>query len=234
MVNQHVLLSKIFLRMNRDFKGIWIPKAIWMISDLKPTYRVFLAEIDSLDQGQGCYAELKHFMKMFGLSKSRCSEIITMLEKEGYITIETKNNGFGDVKRYLSVSPQFGKSNTRSENRTHGSENRTHGSENRTPIYKDIDIHIETNERGTALEFLKNNCPERLDVFLMNHKSQITNWIKFVKDFNNKVILEGLDFVSDKLFARLEIFFGNWVEIQNKQVSNSGAQPSKASDIKWS
>lgn len=74
--------------MNRDFKGIWIPKEIWLSTDLKVMEKLILVEIDSLDNEDGCFASNEHFSKFFSLSKNRCSEIIKSLEQKGYIKIE--------------------------------------------------------------------------------------------------------------------------------------------------
>ena len=74
--------------MNRDFKGIWIPKEIWLSTDLKVMEKLLLVEIDSLDNENGCYASNEHFSKFFSLSKNRCSEIIKSLEEKGYIEIK--------------------------------------------------------------------------------------------------------------------------------------------------
>ena len=71
----------------RDFKGIWIPKEIWLSTDLKVMEKLILVEIDSLDNEDGCFASNEHFSKFFSLSKNRCSEIIKSLEKTGYIDI---------------------------------------------------------------------------------------------------------------------------------------------------
>lgn len=71
----------------RDFKGIWIPKEIWLNTKLTLQEKVFLVEIDSLDGEEGCYASNDHFSNFFNLSKNRCSEIITSLSKKGYISI---------------------------------------------------------------------------------------------------------------------------------------------------
>lgn len=73
---------------NRAFKGIWIPKEIWLSTDLKVMEKLVLVEIDSLDNEEGCFASNDYFSKFFSLSKNRCSEIIKSLEKKGYITIE--------------------------------------------------------------------------------------------------------------------------------------------------
>lgn len=74
--------------MQRDFKGIWIPKEIWISTDLKVMEKLLLVEIDSLDNEDGCFASNEHFSKFFSLSKNRCSEIIKSLEEKGYIEIK--------------------------------------------------------------------------------------------------------------------------------------------------
>lgn len=74
--------------MKRDFKGVWIPKEIWLSTDLKVMEKLILVEIDSLDNEEGCFASNEHFSKFFSLSKNRCSEIIKSLEKKGYISID--------------------------------------------------------------------------------------------------------------------------------------------------
>ena len=72
----------------RDFKGVWIPKEIWLSTDLKVMEKLILVEIDSLDNEDGCFASNEHFSKFFSLAKNRCSEIIKSLEKKGYIKID--------------------------------------------------------------------------------------------------------------------------------------------------
>ena len=73
--------------MERDFKGIWIPKNIWLNKDLNVMEKIFLVEIDSLDNDNGCFASNDYFSDFFELSKNRCSEIIKQLEKKGFINI---------------------------------------------------------------------------------------------------------------------------------------------------
>ena len=53
----------------RDFKGIWIPKEIWLNKNLKLIEKIFLVEIDSLDNEDGCYASNKYFAEFFGITK---------------------------------------------------------------------------------------------------------------------------------------------------------------------
>ena len=73
--------------MERDFKGVWIPKEIWLNKELTIQEKSFIAEIDSLDNDEGCFASNDYFSNFFGLSKNRCSEIIKSLEKKGFVNI---------------------------------------------------------------------------------------------------------------------------------------------------
>lgn len=93
-------------------------------------------------------------------------------------------------------------------------------------------INNTISDSDNALAFLKDNSPARLETFLMQYKKRIDNWLKFCKDFNNKVVLEGLEYDVNKLMARLEIFAGNWIASTSK--SNTDHPLLKAANIKWS
>ena len=72
--------------MNRDFKGVWIPKEIWLNKELSLQDKCFIVEINSLDNDEGCYATNAYFAEFFGLSAKRVSEIINSLVKRGFLT----------------------------------------------------------------------------------------------------------------------------------------------------
>lgn len=90
----------------RNFKGVWIPKEIWISKDLTLQEKVFLVEIDVLDNEDGCFAGNEHFSIFFGISKSRCSEVIKSLERKGYISVKYiyKNNTKAIEKRVLKIN----------------------------------------------------------------------------------------------------------------------------------
>lgn len=91
--------------MTRDFKGVWIPKEIWTNKNLNVMEKLFLVEIDSLDNNDGCFATNEYFSDFFRLSKNRCSEIIKNLEKKGLISIDYKfkDNSKAIEKRIIKV-----------------------------------------------------------------------------------------------------------------------------------
>ena len=95
------------MELKRGFKGVWIPREIWLASDLNITEKAFLAEIDSLSTTKyGCFASNKHFAKFSGLSASRCSTIINDLERKGYVRINlVRKNGSKEIeKRYIKLN----------------------------------------------------------------------------------------------------------------------------------
>ena len=89
----------------RDFKGVWIPKEIWENKDLTLQEKVFLIEIDSLDGEDGCYATNSHFSEFFGVTKGRCSQVISSLEEKKFITIQfIKNEKKQIEKRIIRIN----------------------------------------------------------------------------------------------------------------------------------
>ena len=108
--------------MNRNFKGIWIPKEIWESEDLSLIEKVMLVEIDSLDDEiNGCFATNKYFGDFFKLSNGRVSQIISDLSDKGYLDIEYIYNGKEIQERHIKIKrppyPEvFNKLNTYLEN----------------------------------------------------------------------------------------------------------------------
>jgi len=87
----------------RVFKGVWIPREIWLSEDLTIMEKLFLVEIDSLDSLHECYASNDHFATFFELTKARCSQIINSLVEKEYITAEYIRTGKRVEKRILRV-----------------------------------------------------------------------------------------------------------------------------------
>lgn len=56
--------------MERDFKGIWIPKEIWLNTHLTMNEKLFLVEIDSLDNEKGCFASNDYFAEFLAYLKT--------------------------------------------------------------------------------------------------------------------------------------------------------------------
>jgi len=84
----------------RAFKGVWIPSEIWLLPDLSVTEKCLLAEISSLDDGDGCFASNDYFAKFFQLSKDRIAALLVSLRKKGLI----KTASFDGKERRLAIT----------------------------------------------------------------------------------------------------------------------------------
>lgn len=91
--------------MERAFKGVWIPKEIWLNNQLSIQEKVILTEIDSLDNDEGCFAGNKYFMNFMGLKERRIKELISGLINKGFINSEIiyKQNSKEIEKRILKI-----------------------------------------------------------------------------------------------------------------------------------
>lgn len=94
--------------MERDFKGVWIPREIWLNEDLSFAEKVLLVEIDSLDKGEGCWASNEYLAKFIGISEGRLANMVSELRKRELII----DRSFDGRKRYISLNPSFTKTLT--------------------------------------------------------------------------------------------------------------------------
>lgn len=70
----------------RDFKGVWIPKKVWLDNRLNALDKVILVEIDSLDNGEnGCYAGNQYLAEFCQCSDRKVTDAISKLKDLGYI-----------------------------------------------------------------------------------------------------------------------------------------------------
>lgn len=78
-------------KLPRDFKGVWIPKEIWLAPDLSLMEKVLFVEIHSLDNQRGCFASNQHFARFFGVSDRLIRGYLATLRDKGYVTIQVAN-----------------------------------------------------------------------------------------------------------------------------------------------
>ena len=83
---------------NRDFKGIWIPKEVYLDSRLNALDKIILVEVDSLDNGDtGCFASNKYLADFCQCSQTKVSNSISKLVEYGYL----EQAGFDGRNRIL-------------------------------------------------------------------------------------------------------------------------------------
>ena len=89
--------------MNRDFKGVWIPKEIWINKDLTWMEKLFFVEIYSLDNEEGCFASNSYLGEFFSLTPMRCSQIVNSLIKKEYLSAKYEKEGKVIKRRVLNI-----------------------------------------------------------------------------------------------------------------------------------
>ncbi|MFW9872286.1 MAG: helix-turn-helix domain-containing protein [Candidatus Thorarchaeota archaeon] len=146
--------------MTRDFKGIWIPREIWLRQDLSIQAKALWAEIYSLHDREkgGCYASQEYFMEFLGLKLSRLKEILKELKDKELL----KRASFDGRERILTaIMPPIDYGDRPADGRNTGQQ--TAGIP-ASPIYnKDIDKSIEQRERKdpATLPPSKNILPKK-------------------------------------------------------------------------
>jgi hypothetical protein len=80
--------------MSRDFKGIWIPREIWLHPELLPLEMMLWAEIHSLysREHKGCFATNDYLAEKFHVSERYIREMISKLKALNLI-VEVSFNG---------------------------------------------------------------------------------------------------------------------------------------------
>lgn len=89
--------------MPRDFKGVWIPKEIWLDKRLNALDKIILTEIDSLDQGEeGCWASNQYIAEFCQCSSTKVSTSISKLIEYGYLYVKSFDGRCRVLKSRLS------------------------------------------------------------------------------------------------------------------------------------
>jgi len=77
-------------KLSKRFSGIWISSELWSCNTLSAQERVFLAEIDSLDNNdRGCTASNEYFANFFGLGRRQIIYILQRLISMGLVESKT-------------------------------------------------------------------------------------------------------------------------------------------------
>lgn len=87
----------------RQFKGVWIPKEVWLDEGLTYFEKAVYAEIDSLDGDEGCFASNKYLAGFFGCTERHIRRALAHLSELGYVKTEM----FDGRKRVIKICRIF-------------------------------------------------------------------------------------------------------------------------------
>ena len=78
------------MEQQREFKGVWIEKEIWLDKRLNALEKVILTEINSLDNEEtGCFASNQYLAEFCQCSETKVSTAIKKLIELGYIYVKS-------------------------------------------------------------------------------------------------------------------------------------------------
>ena len=92
--------------MINNCKEIRVPIEIMNVRNLTITQKVLLSQIAVLDNKEGCFATNSYLAKLFNLSKTQISSLISDLKEKGWINIKYvyKENTKCIEKRIIKVN----------------------------------------------------------------------------------------------------------------------------------
>lgn len=89
--------------LDRDFKGVWIPRTVWLDTRLNALEKIILTEIDSLDMSdKGCYASNKYIAEFCQCSETKVSTAVSKLIEYGYLYLQSFDGRQRVLKSRLS------------------------------------------------------------------------------------------------------------------------------------
>lgn len=90
------------MAISRNFKGIWIPAQVWLDKRLSYFERCLLAELNSLDGDDGCYASNQYLSEFFNERERKIQEGISKLKSLGYIQVSSFDGRIRVLKTNLN------------------------------------------------------------------------------------------------------------------------------------
>lgn len=204
----------------RQFKGIWIPKEIWLDDNLSALDKVILAEIDSLDdENNGCYASNQYIADFCKCSESKVSKTISTLKRQGYIYVQN----FDGRKRYIKSNIKYCKADEQKMTGGIVKNAIPHSKKCYADEQKMLHINIENNIDNNIVENIKpvrHRYGEYKNVLLSDKeieklKAEIPNYQRYIENLSSYMMSTGKTYKSHLATIR------NWAR-------KDGVKPPKA------
>jgi len=149
--------------MERDFKGVWIPKEIWLDDRLTALEKVILIEIDSLDtEDKHCYASNSYLAEFCQCTEVKISNAIRKCINLGYLEVVSFDGRTRILKSRLKESLRQTQTKFKADLNKVDTNNKDNNTDNkdkkdRKQTYNTIldEEHIEGKKREAVTEFIK-------------------------------------------------------------------------------
>ena len=143
----------------RDFKGVWIPKEIWLDKRLNALDKVILTEIDSLDSSErGCFASNKHIANFCQCSETKVSTSISKLIEYGYLYVQKFDGRQRELKSRLSKFERQSFKNCEADSQNLKESNIDNNTSNNTYNISPISPKRDMTDYNAVIEAYNDTC----------------------------------------------------------------------------
>lgn len=143
----------------RDFKGVWIPKEIWLDARLNALDKVILTEIDSLDSSErGCFASNKHIADFCQCSETKVSTSISKLIEYGYLYVQKFDGRQRELKSRLSKFERQSFKNCEADSQNLKESNIDNNTSNNTYNISPISPKRDMTDYNAVIEAYNDTC----------------------------------------------------------------------------
>ena len=143
----------------RDFKGVWIPKEIWLDARLNALDKVILTEIDSLDSSErGCFASNKHIADFCQCSETKVSTSISKLIGYGYLYVQKFDGRQRELKSRLSKFERQDFKNCEADSQNLKESNIDNNTDNNTYNISPISPKGDVTDYNAVIEAYNDTC----------------------------------------------------------------------------
>ena len=143
----------------RDFKGVWIPKEIWLDKRLNALDKVILTEIDSLDSSErGCFASNKHIADFCQCSETKVSTSISKLIGYGYLYVQKFDGRQRELKSRLSKFERQDFKNCEADSQNLKESNIDNNTDNNTYNISPISPKGDVTDYNAVIEAYNDTC----------------------------------------------------------------------------
>ena len=155
---------------DRDFKGVWIPKEIWLDKRLNMLEKGILTEIDSLDNENGCSAGNEYLADFCQCSETKVSTAIKKLIDLDYIYLQSFNGRTRILKSRVSKFEKQSLNNLKAEFKNFKENNTSNNNTNNNTS------NIKENKKESQQDIINSYN------FSQNINEIISDWLTYKKE----------------------------------------------------
>ena len=191
----------------RDFKGVWIPKEIWLSENLTLLEKCIYTEISSLDNADHCSAGNEYLANFCNCSESAVSKAIKHLQELGFIEILSFDGRHRKIRVVNFTTLPSKIYEAASEILPSININNNKNNKKEIPISKDIGSTQTNFQFGKSnkqpKESMWDKCINLIDDFARNNSELRTVLVQVLRQFIDNSKESGIPFYTNNFKGKL-------------------------------